>query len=75
MVAFVEIQIAVLVTRPLPSTVVGWFRIFQTINLVVPIDMDLLPMVDRVFRGKYPILTGNGRFHSGMSASGIFQGR
>ena len=45
-VVLTVVQIAVFVSNPPPSTVVGWFALFQTNRLVALIDFDLLLMVD-----------------------------
>lgn len=49
--ALVPIQIAVFVVWPPPSTVDGWFALFESSRLVGLIDMDLLLMVDNVLIG------------------------
>jgi hypothetical protein len=49
MVAFIPIQIIVFVLWPPPSTVMGWFALFQENKLVGLLDLDLLLMVDQIF--------------------------
>jgi hypothetical protein len=43
---FMPIQMVVFVVWPPPSTVIGWFNLFQTNGLVGLLDMDLLLIVD-----------------------------
>ncbi len=47
-VVFLPIQIAVFLIYPLPSTVTGWFALFQSSKLVGLLDLDLLLMADQV---------------------------
>ncbi len=46
-----SIQIVVLIMWPPPSTVIGWFDLFQTNKLVGLLDMDLLLIVDYALLG------------------------
>lgn len=46
-----SIQIVVLIVWPPPSTVIGWFNLFQTNKLVGLLDMDLLLIVDYALLG------------------------
>lgn len=48
---FVPIQIIVFVISPPPSTVIGWFTLFQNNWLLGLLDMDLLLIVDQVLTG------------------------
>ncbi|MGA2240257.1 MAG: hypothetical protein ABSG74_13705 [Candidatus Bathyarchaeia archaeon] len=48
MAVFIPIQIIILVAWPLPSTVIGWFTLFQNNRLLGLLDMDLLLIVDQV---------------------------
>lgn len=48
---FVPLQIVVFVTNPPPSTVIGWFTLFQNNRLIGLLDMDLLLVVDQVLLG------------------------
>jgi len=50
-VVFTVIQIIVFVTWPPPSTVIGWFTLFQSNSLLGLLDMDLLLVVDQVLMG------------------------
>jgi hypothetical protein len=45
---FVPIQIAVFVAYPPPSTVIGWYTLFQNNRFLGLLDMDLLLVVDQV---------------------------
>jgi hypothetical protein len=51
MVAFIPIQSIVFVVWPPPSTVIGWFTLFQHNGLLGLLDMDLLLIVDQVLMG------------------------
>src|SRR6266700_871192 len=51
MVVFIPIQSIVFVAWPPPSTVIGWFTLFQHNRLLGLLDMDLLLMVDQVLMG------------------------
>jgi hypothetical protein len=51
MVVFIPIQSIVFVVWPPPSTVIGWFTLFQHNRLLGLLDMDLLLMVDQVLMG------------------------
>ena len=46
-----SIQIVVFIIWPPPSTVIGWFNLFQTNKLVGLLDMDLLLIVDYALLG------------------------
>ncbi len=48
-IAFVPIQLAVLIIWPLPTTVAGWFARFQESAIGGLLDMDLLMLADYVF--------------------------
>ena len=48
---FVPIQIIVFVISPPPSTVIGWFTLFQDNWLLGLLDMDLLLIIDQVLTG------------------------
>lgn len=48
MAIFIPIQTIVFVTWPPPSTVIGWFTLFQNNRLLGLLDMDLLLIVDQV---------------------------
>lgn len=48
---FVPIQITILVAWPPPSTVIGWFTLFQSNKLLGLLDMDLLLIVDQILFG------------------------
>jgi len=48
---FVPIQIIVFVASPPPTTVMGWFTLFQDNWLLGLLDMDLLLVVDQVLSG------------------------
>lgn len=50
-VVFVPIQIIVFVVWPPPSTVIGWFTLFQSNKLLGLLDMDLLLIVDQALTG------------------------
>ncbi len=50
-VTFVPIQIAVFIAYPPPTTVIGWFTLFQSNRLIGLLDMDLLLIVDQVLMG------------------------
>jgi hypothetical protein len=45
---FIPIQVMVFVSWPPPTTVSGWFRLFQSNPLAALIDLDLLLVVDNV---------------------------
>ncbi len=45
---FFPIQIIVFFLKPLPDTVIGWFKLFQESNLIGLLDLDLLLMADQV---------------------------
>lgn len=47
----VPIQIAAFVVWPPPSTVTGWFELFQAHRLIALVDMDLLLIVDNLLFG------------------------
>ncbi|HKR04571.1 MAG TPA: hypothetical protein VJY62_08030 [Bacteroidia bacterium] len=49
MVIFIPLQMAVFVLFPPPSTVIGWFELFQKNKFIGLIDMDLLLIADQVF--------------------------
>jgi hypothetical protein len=51
MVMFIPIQSIVFVVWPPPSTVIGWFTLFQNNKLLGLLDMDLLLIVDQVLMG------------------------
>jgi Domain of unknown function (DUF4386) len=51
MVVFIPIQSIVFVVWPPPSTVIGWFTLFQHNRLLGLLDMDLLLIVDQVLMG------------------------
>ncbi|MGB8343848.1 MAG: hypothetical protein WCD86_03135 [Ktedonobacteraceae bacterium] len=51
MAAFILIQVVVFVVWPPPSTVIGWFTLFQNHRLIGLLDMDLLLIVDQVLMG------------------------
>jgi len=46
MLALIPVQLAVFVIWPLPTTVAGWFALFQSNWLIGLIDMDVLLIVD-----------------------------
>jgi hypothetical protein len=48
MAVFIPIQIIIFVAWPPPSTVIGWFTLFQNNRLLGLLDMDLLLIVDQV---------------------------
>src|SRR6185436_1553146 len=48
MVIFIPVQMAVYILFPPPSTVIGWFELFQKNKLIGLIDMDLLLIADQV---------------------------
>jgi hypothetical protein len=48
MAVFIPIQILIFVVWPPPSTVIGWFTLFQNNRLLGLLDMDLLLIVDQV---------------------------
>ena len=48
MAVFIPIQTIVFILWPPPSTVVGWFTLFQSSSLLGLLDMDLLLIVDQV---------------------------
>ncbi len=50
-VVFIPIQSIVFVVWPPPSTVIGWFTLFQHNRLLGLLDMDLLLIVDQVLMG------------------------
>jgi hypothetical protein len=45
---FLPIQVAVFIAWPPPSTVLGWFRLFQDNRIIGLVDMDLLLVADNV---------------------------
>ena len=45
---FIPIQIMVFIAWPPPSTVIGWFTLFQTNRLVGLLDLDLLLVADNL---------------------------
>ena len=45
---FIPIQVIVFIASPPPSTVIGWFTLFQNNRLVGLIDLDLLLVADNV---------------------------
>ncbi len=47
-VVFFPMQIAVLIISPPPSTVIGWFILFQNSKLIGLLDLDLLLIIDQV---------------------------
>jgi hypothetical protein len=47
-VVFFTIQITVFIVSPPPSTVIGWFALFQNNMLIGLLDLDLLLVVDQV---------------------------
>jgi len=51
MAVFIPIQIIILVAWPPPSTVIGWFTLFQNNRLLGLLDMDLLLIFDQVLLG------------------------
>jgi hypothetical protein len=51
MVVFIPIQSIVFVLWPPPSTVIGWFTLFQHDWLLGLLDMDLLLIVDQILMG------------------------
>jgi len=51
MVMFIPIQSIVFIVWPPPSTVIGWFTLFQNNKLLGLLDMDLLLIVDQVLMG------------------------
>ena len=51
MVVFIPIQSIVFVVWPPPSTVIGWFTLFQNNRLLGLLDMDLLLIVEQVLMG------------------------
>jgi hypothetical protein len=51
MAVFIPVQIAVFVVSPPPSTVLGWFTLFQQNRLMGLLDMDLLLIVDQALMG------------------------
>ena len=51
MVVFIPIQSIVFVASPPPSTVLGWFTLFQNNRLLGLLDMDLLLIVDQILMG------------------------
>jgi len=48
-VAFIPVQMAVFIVNPPPTSVDGWFDLFNTNAIVGLIDMDLLLIIDQVF--------------------------
>ena len=50
-VVFIPIQSIIFVIWPPPSTVIGWFTLFQNNKLLGLLDMDLLLIVDQVLTG------------------------
>ncbi len=51
MAVFIPIQIIIFVSSPPPSTVIGWFTLFQRNPLLGFLDMDILLIVDQVLIG------------------------
>ncbi len=51
MALFIPIQIMVFIAWPPPSTVTGWFTLFQNNRLIGLLDMDLLLITDQVLIG------------------------
>ncbi len=51
MAVFIPIQTIIFVIWPPPSTVIGWFTLFQRSPLLGLLDMDLLLIVDQVLVG------------------------
>lgn len=51
MAVFIPIQIIIFPIWPPPSTVIGWFTLFQNNRLLGLFDMDLLLIVDQVLMG------------------------
>jgi hypothetical protein len=51
MAVFIPIQIIIFVAWPPPSSVIGWFTLFQNNRLLGLLDMDLLLIVDQVLIG------------------------
>lgn len=47
-IVFMPIQIAVFILKPLPSTVIGWFNLFQESKIIGLLDLDLLLVADQV---------------------------
>jgi hypothetical protein len=50
-VVFIPIQSIVFVVWPPPSTVIGWFTLFQNNGLLGLLDMDILLIIDQVLMG------------------------
>jgi fumarate reductase subunit D len=48
MAVFIPVQIIIFVVWPPPSTVIGWFTLFQNNRLIGLLDMDLLLIIDQV---------------------------
>jgi fumarate reductase subunit D len=48
MALFIPIQVIIFLVWPPPSTVIGWFTLFQSNRLLGLLDMDLLLIVDQV---------------------------
>lgn len=48
MAVLIPIQIMILVVWPPPSTIIGWFTLFEKNKLIGLLDMDLLIIVDQV---------------------------
>jgi len=51
MAVFIPIQTIIFVVWPPPSTVMGWFTLFQNNRLLGLLDMDLLLIIDQVLMG------------------------
>jgi len=51
MAVFIPVQVVIFILWPPPSTVVGWFTLFQSSPLVGLLDMDLLLIIDQVLMG------------------------
>ena len=51
MVVFIPIQSIIFFVWPPPSTVIGWFTLFQNNRLLGLLDMDLLLIIDQVLMG------------------------
>ncbi len=51
MAVFLPIQVAVFIVSPPPTTVLGWFALFQQNRLLGLLDMDILLIVDQVLMG------------------------
>ena len=51
MAVFIPVQVVVFILWPPPSTVLGWFALFQRSPLVGLLDLDLLLIIDQVLMG------------------------